>query len=260
LDSWWAEFNYQTSTLGPRSDDAAIRQSFTDAYARLTEGELEAKAVAIDVVTTAIIAPAGAALVAVAAPVIAGAAFAEGTVLYYTTAATIGGTGNMLVNEGTHRLTNDAPVTTGERIGSFATGMIFGGQFQIRGLGPIGNGTVVGGGGAFTGNFIQQKIDTRRYDIIQGVTPTLIGTAAGATGGVIGNTSVPGVTSGRGNWASTYQGVSARIANGNANTMSPGVAFRGGFANQANQVWSNATAAGVAVLVTPRADPATHRP
>ncbi len=256
LDRWWVEFSYQTSTLGPRSDDTAIRQSFADAYARVTEGELEAKAVAIDVVTTAIIAPAGAALVAVAAPVIAGAAFAEGTVLYYTTAATIGGTGNMLVNEGTHRLTSDAPVTTGERLGSIASGMIFGGQFVIRGLGPVANNAASGGLGALTGNFVQQKIDTGGYDLVQGGVASVIGTAAGAAGGAIGNTAVPGVTVGRGNWAATYQGVSTRIANGNALTMSAGVAGRGGAANQANQVWSNAVAASVTVLVTPRGDEA----
>ncbi len=256
LDRWWVEFSYQTSTLGPRSDDTAIRQSFADAYARVTEGELEAKAVAIDVVTTAIIAPAGAALVAVAAPGIAGAAFAEGTVLYYTTAATIGGTGNMLVNEGTHRLTSDAPVTTGERLGSIASGMIFGGQFVIRGLGPVANNAASGGLGALTGNFIQQKIDTDGYDLVQGGVASIIGTAAGAAGGAIGNTAVPGVTVGRGNWAANYQGVSTRIANGNAFNMSPGVAFRGGVANQANQVWSNTAAAGVTVLVAPRGDDA----
>jgi hypothetical protein len=39
-----------------------------------------------------------------------------------------------------------------------------------------------------------------------------------------------------------------------------GAAFRGGAANQANQIWSNATAAGVSVLTAPRVDQPAPKP
>jgi hypothetical protein len=173
----------------------------------------------------------GGAAISIAAPAVAGKVFVEGTALYFGTAATTGGTLNVALGEASRAITGETS-TTGQRIGDFISGgFVVVGLTQFAKARPILAGAIGGGGGATFGSLTEQVIDRGSVNLSTVAFQTSIGVAAGTAGAQFGrDLKIQGVTSGRGNWLSNYNGGVTRISNGSAANISPMVSIKGGAA------------------------------
>ena len=110
----------------------------------------------------------------------------------------------------------------------------------------------IGGGAGFAGNLTKQIIDVKsgvQHGGISGselAASTGMGiTVGGLTEGLIPDASIAGLSSGKGNWNSTLQGLKSKISNGTISSISIQSAFKGAIGSQVSNVYR--TIAGSAV-------------
>lgn len=120
----------------------------------------------------------------------------------------------------------------------------------VRGASPAVNRAVAGGTSGFVGDLTGQVVDVGLgyYDSLDEsslIRSTLIG---GAVGGLIPDVRVPGVTAGRNNWGSVYQGAVTRRDNGYIFNISPRVSLRGVAAGQLIDVGRTGSEATATIL------------
>lgn len=155
--------------------------------------------------------------------------------------AGVGGLVGLAVETGKDEVLEGRLPTWGEGAGAFAGGALLGDGIvnapETLGGSVIAAGALRGGVVGFVSNQVQQGTDIstgaqKGYSVTSAVVSTAAGTLTGGVISKVGTVKVPGVSSGRNNFAATAKGVRTRIANGNAQHISTSTAVKGAVGGQ----------------------------